>query len=240
MEKWFDDKYRKHVNIDYPLEEDYVIPMKENTEKSKKTKKIIFFIIMVLVAALMTKLFYELSIFLSILIGIAIAVIIFLIDKYRPKEKQHYAKEDFDKLSSKEIREKIEQNKEFNKSGRKVLDIRKDYTAKEIISECFSDILWFSMPILFFGLILMGALGNIADIPKEDFMINSTRNLMTVANATLNAFFDIGYESSKPYNYLFLFYLAVFMAFFYPVIVLIYRFVRRYMKNGKDNNQERS
>lgn len=209
----------------------------KDKEKSKKKSKILFFIFLTIASTLSAKFFLELNIFYSILVGIIVAVGVFLAIKLSPKKKKYYTKEDFDKLSSEEIRKKIEQNEDFNKSGRIVLDTRKDCTTREIIGECFTDMLMFSPAILIFGLMLMGALGNIADIPREDFIVNATSNVMTGANITLNMFYDIGYESSRPYAYLFLFYLAVFMAWIYPVIILIYRFVRRYLKNGRDNNK---
>ena len=195
--------------------------------KNEKIKKSIAFTLVFVIMILVIRNLFELSLILSIIVALLLAVLISIIEKYMPKKENHFKKEDLEKLDSEEIRKRLEENEQFDEVGRKILEKRKDYTTKEKLSECFENILSFSIPVLFFGLLFMGALGAMYDIPKEDFMINATRDVAMASNITLNTFFDIGYESKNPQVYVFLFYLAVFMAFFYPVIVLIYRLIRK-------------
>ena len=63
---------------------------------------------------------------------------------------------------------------------------KKEKTLKEKIGSHFTDILIFSPAVIIFALFFMGALGNYANIPNEDFLVNATANINTGTLGTWN------------------------------------------------------
>ena len=109
---------------------------------------------------------------------------------------------------------------------------KKEKTLKEKIGSHFTDILIFSPAVIIFALFFMGALGNYANIPNEDFLVNATANIERAANITINAFYKRGYERPKTFTFLFAF--SIFMAFIYPIFLIIKDLIKwRFKKDDK-------
>jgi hypothetical protein len=152
----------------------------------------------------------------------------------KDKKLKKEIEEEVGKLDSKEIREKIERNKEFNKIGDKETWKRNDYTYKEIIGEFSHDLLIYSTALIILVLIFMGSLGNFYNIPTGDYITNSTKQIVMVSNIVLRSFYDGGYLN--PILTTVLFYLVIAMMFVAPTAVLIYRIIK---KNKEVNNGRR-
>jgi ABC-type uncharacterized transport system permease subunit len=76
--------------------------------------------------------------------------------------------------------------------------------------------------------VFLGALGSTYNLPSQDFFNNVTYWTGQTGNLTIGIFYNMGVENPKPM--IFVYYLAVFMAFIYPIIMLVYHLIKYYLK----------
>lgn len=152
-------------------------------------------------------------------------------------------KEEIDKLTSDEIRSKIQYNKEFQNYGESLIVKRKELTSGEKILGEINSILYSSLILIIIGLFYLGAMPVYFGVNNEfinptNSSIGLNQSINLVGNAGIIIITNLMQSGAEnPFIFFWLFWIGVLFIFIIPIIKVAYYIIKDIVKGGKNGNR---